>query len=195
MTSRRLGKGWIGLALVVGVGVSVTSQILGSESPSSAHAATPPQLAVSTEVGQSGLPVPRFASLKNQRVNVRRGPSQDHPVAWQFQRAGLPVEIIRESENWRMIRDSEGEEGWVFHSLLSGRRTAMVAPWDREEALRSLRNEPSAGADTLARVEPQVLVAIERCDGLWCRIEASGYRGWMEQTELWGVYSGEQIAR
>src|SRR5690349_12112039 len=77
----------------------------------------------------TGLPVPRYVSLKTDRVNLREGPSKDHRTAWVFQRAGLPVEIIAEYETWRRIRDSEGTEGWVLHSLLSGRRTALVMPW------------------------------------------------------------------
>src|SRR5215218_7889647 len=76
----------------------------------------------------TGLPVPRFVSLKTDRVNLREGPSKDHRTAWVFQRAGLPVEIVAEFETWRRIRDAEGTEGWVLHSLLSGRRTALVMP-------------------------------------------------------------------
>src|ERR1700724_987370 len=81
----------------------------------------------------SGLPIPRYVSLKSDRVNLREGPSKDHRTIWVFQRAGLPVEITAEFETWRKVRDSEGSEGWVLHSLLSGRRTALVAPWKKGE--------------------------------------------------------------
>jgi SH3-like domain-containing protein len=74
----------------------------------------------------TGLPVPRYVSLKTDRVNLREGPSKDHRTAWVFQRAGLPVEIVAEFETWRRIRDAEGTEGWVLHSLLSGRRIPPV---------------------------------------------------------------------
>src|SRR5215470_13903432 len=77
-------------------------------------------------VGSSGLPVPRYVSLKSDHVNVRAGPTKDNDVAWIYTRSGLPVEITAEFENWRRVRDSEGAEGWVYHSLLSGRRTAVV---------------------------------------------------------------------
>ena len=73
----------------------------------------------------SGLPLPRYVSLKSDRVNVREGPSKEHPTLWIYERAALPVEITAEFETWRKIRDSEGAEGWVLHSLLSGRRTAL----------------------------------------------------------------------
>ena len=81
----------------------------------------------------TGLPVPRYVSLKTDRVNLREGPSKEHATTWVFQRAGLPVEITAEFETWRKVRDSEGAEGWVLHSLLSGRRTALVAPWKKTE--------------------------------------------------------------
>ena len=74
----------------------------------------------------SGLPIPRYVSLKSDHVNVRAGPTKDNDVAWVYTRAGLPVEITAEFENWRRVRDSEGAEGWVYHSMLSGRRTAVV---------------------------------------------------------------------
>ena len=76
----------------------------------------------------SGLPVPRFVSLKSDRVNVRAGPTKDQDVRWVYTRAGMPVEITAEFENWRRIRDWEGAEGWVYHSLLSGKRSAVVVP-------------------------------------------------------------------
>ena len=84
-------------------------------------------------VTTSGLPVPRYVSLKSDHVNVRAGPTKDNDVAWVYTRSGLPVEITAEFENWRRVRDSEGAEGWVYHSLLSGRRTAVVTMKSKDE--------------------------------------------------------------
>ena len=68
---------------------------------------------------ETGLPVPRFVTLRADEVNLRTGPGEQYPIEWIYVRAGLPVEIIAEFGNWRRIRDFEGIEGWVFHSLLS----------------------------------------------------------------------------
>ncbi len=76
----------------------------------------------------SGLPIPRFVSLKSDRVNARSGPNKDQEVRWVYTHAGMPVEVTAEFENWRRIRDWEGAEGWVYHSLLSGKRMATVVP-------------------------------------------------------------------
>src|SRR3981189_1215322 len=81
----------------------------------------------------SGLPLPRYVSLKSDHVNVRAGPTKDNDVAWVYTRSGLPVEITAEFENWRRVRDSEGAEGWVYHSLLSGRRTAVITMKTKDE--------------------------------------------------------------
>lgn len=175
----------------VALAVSAAARLAHEPEEDGAPAAT--ASADAAGAGASGLPLPRFVSLKNTRVNVRRGPSQGHAIAWQFQRAGLPVEIIREFENWRLIRDSEGEEGWVFHSLLSGARTAIVAPWDHQATLRAMHRRPDPDAGVTARVEPQVVVSVKQCDGTWCAVEAKGYSGWIEQSELWGVYLDERI--
>lgn len=143
--------------------------------------------------GASGLPVPRFVSLKSDRVNVRKGPSTEHPVAWVFNRAGLPVEVIAEFDNWRQVRDSEGTEGWVFHSLLSGRRTALVMPWARDGQTVPLHENRSDGSDTVARLEPGVLGSVLGCDGKWCRFSVDAVSGWIAQETLWGVYKNEKV--
>ncbi|WP_298427318.1 SH3 domain-containing protein [Rhodoblastus sp.] len=141
----------------------------------------------------TGLPVPRYVSLKSDHVNLREGPSKDHATKWIYQRAGLPVEITAEFETWRRIRDSEGAEGWVLHSLLSGKRTALIAPWKKDALPFPLRSGPSENADAIARLAPGVIASVKTCDGSWCRLKIGGYDGYMAQTNLWGVYPGEKV--
>lgn len=141
----------------------------------------------------SGLRLPRFVSLKSSQVNVRKGPSMEHPVAWEYKRVGLPVEIVNESGNWRRVRDSEGAEGWVFHSLLSGRRTALVAPWAKTGESLALRARASNSGGVVAQLEPGVLGSLLACDGQWCRFSLDSASGWIEQVDLWGVYPDEKI--
>src|SRR5216684_5575951 len=132
---------------------------------------------------KSGLPMPRFVSLKPDRVNVRGGPTRDHDVTFVYTRAGLPVEITAESDNWRRIRDWEGSEGWVYHSLLSGRRTAVVSPKDKNDL----------GGAITARLQLGVLASVKRCTGSWCQITGAGFDGWVVQEQLWGVYPNEKV--
>jgi SH3-like domain-containing protein len=145
------------------------------------------------QTGASGLGLPRFVSLKSDKVNVRKGPSTDQAIVWVFNRAGLPVEVIAESENWRRVRDSEGADGWVLHSLLSGRRTVLVAPWSKEQESVPLFNSKSTSASAAAALEPGVLGNVNSCDGEWCQISVDDYSGYVEQDKLWGVYKGEEI--
>lgn len=140
----------------------------------------------------TGLPLPRFVSLKAGRVNVRIGPSNEHAVKWIFVRAGLPVEIVQEFENWRRIRDSSGEEGWVYHGLLSGRRTALVAPWQNAEPT-ALYVRGDATSTVKATLAPNVVVQVRECDGQWCEVEGPSFAGFVEQAMLWGVYPDETV--
>src|SRR5256714_2120764 len=127
--------------------------------------------AIAAENGTtSGLPVPRFVSLKSDKVNVRAGPTKDHDVAWVYNRAALPVEVTAEFENWRRIRDWEGAEGWVYHSLLSGRRTALVSPQSRGKDLLELRDKPDAASAVTAKLQHGVLASVKRCKDGWCRL-------------------------
>ncbi len=143
--------------------------------------------------GKTTLPVPRFVSLKSDKVNVRRGPSTDQSIVWVFSRAGLPVEVIAESDNWRRVRDSEGADGWVFHSLLSARRTALITPWSKGEERVPLYGSESTGSRTVAELQSSVLGSVLSCDGEWCHISIDDYSGYVQQEKLWGVYKGEEI--
>lgn len=146
-----------------------------------------------TQIGkESGLPMPRFLSLKADKVNVRAGPSKDHEVVWVFTRAGLPVEVTAEFENWRRIRDSEGAEGWVYHAMLSGRRTALVGSWLKKDGPVALYARRSADSEVKARLESGVLGNIKDCDGQWCRFFSDNFDGFIQQEKLWGVYPGEK---
>jgi len=142
---------------------------------------------------QTRLPIPRFVSLKSDRVNVRKGPSSDQAIVWVFSRAGLPVEIIAESDNWRRVRDSEGADGWVWHSMLSGRRTVLISPWTKPPETVPLYSRKSTGASTVAELAPSVLGNVLSCDGEWCELSIDDYSGFVQQDKLWGVYKDEVI--
>jgi SH3-like domain-containing protein len=140
----------------------------------------------------SGLPIPRFVSLKADRVNVRAGPNKDQDVRWVYTRAGMPVEITAEFENWRRIRDWEGAEGWVYHSLLSGRRSAVVVPPPKGE-LVPLYENPDVESAVTARLQSGVLGQIKSCDGKWCQFAGKNFSGYIVQERLWGAYPNEKV--
>ncbi len=133
----------------------------------------------------SGLPVPRFVSLRFDEAAGRAGPSEDHPIAWMYQRAGLPVQIIAETPDWRRVRDPDGEEVWMHRRLLSGRRAVRaLEPSD-------MLARPEDEAALVARIEPYAVLWLERCRAGWCRLEADGQRGWAQAAAFWGVYDDE----
>ncbi len=145
-------------------------------------------------LGPSGLPLPRFVSLKSGRVNARIGPGVNYSVNWMYTKAGLPMEIVQEYDTWRKVRDADGSEGWVNQSLLSGKRTAIVAPWQRDKGSPlKLLDEADKDASVVALIEPGVMGTIKSCDGDWCEMTLGGHTGWLNQSVVWGAYPGEKI--
>ena len=136
----------------------------------------------------TGLPVPRFVTLRSGEVNVRTGPGVRYPVEWVFTRKEMPVEITAEFDTWRRIRDWEGSEGWVHQSMLSGKRGVVVLG-----AQRQIRSEPVPEASTVARVQPGVMGWLSKCKGEWCQVDLKGYKGWLKRGEVWGVYPDERF--
>jgi len=138
---------------------------------------------------QSGLPLPRFVSLRSNKVFVRTGPALRYPIKWVYVKQGLPVEIIQEFDTWRKIRDLNGQEGWIHQSLLSGRRKALVNT--KEDVF--LVRKPISEAKQVAILEPKVIVTLKECSGAWCSAEVGSFEGWIEKKSLWGVYEAEEL--
>ena len=164
--------------------------------------------ALAQTVGASGLPLPRFVSLKSKRVNMRIGPGRDYQVQWLYIRKSLPMEIIQEFGNWRKVRDPNGVEGWILHSLLSGERAAIITPWDMSKngslvqksllPTINMYGSNSKEAEIIARLESGSLAKIKNCQNDWCRLliavdKNTQISGYVPQTMLWGVYPDEKI--
>lgn len=163
------------VALVLGVFV-----MIGFDGAASAQQVGP----------ETGLPLPRFVSLKSSEVNVRVGPGSDYPIAWTYVRFGLPVEITQEFDNWRRIRDWEGNEGWVLSNLLAGDRTVIVLADGSGDPL-AVHAQASNDSQVTARLEAGVIATVDRCENSWCRLTDSRFNGWVEQERVWGVYPNE----
>lgn len=134
----------------------------------------------------SGFPVPRFVSLKAGVANGRAGPEQAHPIVWRYVRAGLPMEVIAETADWRRVRDPDGEVTWMHRTLLSARRSVIAL----EETPLLVR--PAGDAPVEAVADAGAVLWLERCRDGWCRVEAQGHRGWADVSTLWGIYDSER---
>lgn len=154
----------------------------------------------SIQKGPSGLPLPRFVSLKATRVNMRIGPGEEYAIAYRYVKGGIPMEIIQEYDNWRRVRDADGTTGWIYGALLSGERTAIASPWRQATASDdtvTMRAEPKAQGRPVAYLQPGVIGKIDTCDGSWCQLEIRyedrTLQGYATQAELWGAYPNEVI--
>lgn len=137
---------------------------------------------------RSGLPVPRFASLRSGRAYMRSGPGKQYPVLWVYVRPGVPFEVLYEWNVWRKIRDVDGTEGWMDRAMLSTDRTMQIT---RET--RTLYARPDLSAPPVWRAEPGVTVRVTMCEGRWCRVEAEGRSGYLLREHGYGTYPDEPI--
>lgn len=162
--------------------------MLGPDSAMSQQDATAPE----SIANPSGLPIPRWVSIRAKEANLRTGPGARYPIDWVLQRRNLPAEVIGEFENWRQIKVQDGTVGWVHKSMLSGKRMATVtSPRSR------MRQSPDDRAPVAAFVENGVIVALNGCETTWCRvsIDSHGVAGWLPRSALWGIYDDETVGR
>ncbi len=140
-------------------------------------------------MGATGLPVPRWVTIKAGRVNVRQGPYLNRDILWTYVKPGTPVEIIAETEGWRQIKDVDGSKGWVMAALLDGRRNVLVTGTLNVPLL----SEPREDAETLAYAAPGLVARLVSCEGRWCSVASRGYEGYVERWRLWGVHPDERV--
>jgi SH3-like domain-containing protein len=131
----------------------------------------------------SGLPVPRYVSLKFGEVNARAGPGDDHRLLWIYHARGLPVQVVAETAEWRRICDPEKGLAWVHRRTTDGRR--MVMRMDSEPL--ALQRSPKPTADVNAYLRPRAMASLIRCKKDWCRVKVDGLTGWAPAAELWGT--------
>lgn len=149
---------------------------------------------LASAVKRTGLPLPRFASLKSGEVNMRTGPGMRYPIEWRYQRKALPIEITAEFDTWRRIRDMEGTEGWVHQSNVSGKRTFVVLPpKDNKTAVQPIYRKADVLSPLRAQAEPGFIGKLLECKDEWCRVDADGQKGYMKKDAFWGAYAEEKF--
>lgn len=191
---RRKRSGGLAVAFSVALAAVAVAAAFFSEANVSHPVEAAPAFNAGWKKGrETGMPVPRFVSLKTGNARMRIGPSIDYGTHWIYRAKGIPLEITEEYGNWRQVRDHDGISGWMYAPLLSGHRTAVVGPWI--STATPLYGAASSRAKVLADLQAKVRMAIDRCDGNWCKVSLHGHdiSGYVEQASLWGVYPGEKI--
>jgi SH3-like domain-containing protein len=131
----------------------------------------------------SGMPVPRYVSLKFDKVNARAGPGDDHKLLFVYRVRGLPLQVVAETSEWRRVCDPEGALAWVHKRVTDGRRTAM----NTQASPVPLLKRPKDGARTAAYLNSRALATLDRCDKGWCKVRADHAAGWVREGVLWGT--------
>ncbi len=137
---------------------------------------------------RSGLPVPRFGSLRSGRAYMRAGPGKEYPVLWEYVRPGTPLEITYEWNIWRRVRDADGTEGWMDRAMLKTERSLQII-----RTTRNLHARADLSSPIVLRAEPGVIARITMCEGSWCRVEAQGRSGYILREQGFGTYPGEPV--
>ncbi|MBS1067364.1 SH3 domain-containing protein [Gluconobacter cerinus] len=153
------------IAPVAAAGAGAAAAAAAASQPATA-AATPdvPPTDPTDKGSNTGLPLPRYAALRADKVYMRRGPGDRYPIDWVYHRRGLPVQIEREFDVWRLVEDSDGQKGWVHQATLYGSRT-FVIPGLPPEGVKAQTGEASAkDGDHIGRADARVLGHVETQD-------------------------------
>ena len=123
-----------------------------------------------------------FLTLRNDKVNLRQGPSFEYPVKLFYKKKFLPVVVQDKFDNFRKIRDHENNTGWVHISQLSKKKAALTL--DDEQLIFS---KPTIYSKPLAILKKGRLCRIHKCKDEWCKISVEKYKGWIKKDILWGL--------
>jgi len=142
----------------------------------------PAHAADETRPTPSGLPVPRYVTLKFDEVNARAGPGDDHRLLWVYRAKGLPVQVVAETREWRRVCDPRGGRAWVHKRTVDGRRAVLGG-----KAPAAIRAKPRADSRIVAYLRPSALAALDRCEKGWCKVKAGRAKGWTSAAAVWGA--------
>jgi SH3-like domain-containing protein len=136
----------------------------------------------------TGLPIPRYVTLKGGEGNARRGPGLTHRIDWVFTTAGTPLRVTAEYDTWRRVEDFEGMGGWIHFTLLSGVRGIIVT-----KDMAEFHVLPDTASPVAFQAEAGALAKIMTCSLDWCRVKVDGEKGWALKSDFWGVDPDEVI--
>jgi SH3-like domain-containing protein len=146
-------------------------------------------LTIATPAAAQEKQPPYWASIASGQAMTHTGPGRNYPNVWLYQRRDLPVRVVKKYDNWRLIQDPDGAQGWMLVTMLSDRRTAIVKPGEP----RPIRVSPSGGAKPVYMAEPGVVGRINKCGDGWCRIEIGSRKGYVSTSDIWGVGEAEVV--
>ena len=121
-----------------------------------------------------------FLTLRNEKVNLRLGPSFDYPIKIIYKKKYLPVLIKEKSENFRKIKDHENNTGWIHISQLSKKKSVIML----KNSI--LYNRPTIYSKPLVKIETGRLLLVLKCKDGWCKIKSGKYSGWIKKEGVWG---------
>ena len=124
-----------------------------------------------------------FRTLRNEKVNLRQGPSFDYPIKIFYKKKFLPVLVQDKSDNFRKIRDHENNSGWIHISQLSKKKAAIVVGKDL-----IMFKSPTVFSNPIAILKEGRLVKISKCKVDWCKVRSGGFKGWIKNESLWGLF-------
>lgn len=160
------------------------------EQAESVEADAPDERTKST-TAQSGLPLPRFVSLKASKANLHRGPAQNSEIEWVYVKKNMPLEIIAELDYWRQVRDYQGTTGWMHKVLLSSKRRYVLVEKNPVTLRKTIHND----SPVIATLDPGVIAQLLECKGSVCMLDIEGLRGWAPRASLFGVYPNEEVIK
>jgi len=137
---------------------------------------------------KTSLPLPRFVSIKSTEANVRTGPGLRYKIKWVYKRKKMPLEVVAEFEQWRKVRDIQGDEGWIHRSQLTNKRGFLITGEDQ-----IMRRSSEKESRPIAKLEQGVVGDLESCNFHYCKVRTGSYKGWVKRKNIWGVYPDEII--
>ncbi len=133
----------------------------------------------------SKLPVPRFVSLRFNKVNGRAGPSEDYPIKFVYKRQNLPVKINAETPEWRRIQDPDGTIVWVHKRNLQSKRTLIIRSSKTAITNIPLFSKPNEQSKIIARINNGTICEILKSEAGWRKIKIGNYTGWILAIDAW----------
>ena len=121
-----------------------------------------------------------FVMLKNNKVNVRYGPSFEYPIKYIYIKKNLPIKVIDKKENFRRIIDHKHNSGWIHTSQLK-KSSSVILTEDQY-----IFTKPTKFSEPIALVEKGKLLLLKKCKDKWCKISNKDVSGWILFNNFWG---------
>lgn len=124
----------------------------------------------------------KMIMVDKEKANIKYGPGKKYEILWSAVKY-TPFEVLCKYKKWYVIRDFEGDIGWIYETLARKEKAVIIKKKKAE-----IESKPGKSFDILWKVEKGYPFKVIEQKDKWLKVvDSEGDSGWVYKDSVWGL--------